>query len=240
MISIAIIVKNGSQTLAKCLESIKDLSNDIVIVIDKNTTDNTVEIAKNFNSRIYSRDFDNFASQKNFAVSKTKYNWVFSLDADEYSSQNLNAEILNAVSNTKFVGFRIPRLNIIFSKAIHHTNWGPSDDTHVWLFNKKYCRWDGSVHEEVICNGKIGKLSNYKLHENYRTVEEFIDRMNLYTSREAKDGRMYSNPFFDFFRRYFWHLGFLDGWHGLFLSYLMIIYHLTIWVKKTCSPSLSS
>jgi len=240
MISVAIIVKNGSQTLAKCLESIKDLSDDIVVIIDKNTTDNTAEIAKIFNSRIYSREFDNFASQKNFAVSKTAHDWVFSLDADEYSNPNLNSEILKAITNPQFVGYKIPRLNIIFGKAIHHTNWGPKDDTHVWLFNKKYGTWLGSVHEEVVCQGETGLLSNYKYHDNYRTVEEFITKMNLYTAQEAKTGRLYSNPLYDFIRRYFWHLGFLDGWHGLFLSYLMFIYHLTIWVKKICLPSFSS
>ncbi len=214
MISVSIIAKDKSIILPGRLDSARQVSNDVVIITNAD------------------HQFVNFADQKKFAASKCKHKWILSLDSDEEISPALISE-LKTLDFEQFVAFKIPRLNIIFCKEIRHTNWEPSADTHIWLFDKTKCHWEGKVHEEIVANGSVGILHGHKIHYSYQTVEEFMDKMNDYTSRETK----IVNPFFDFFRRYIWHMGFLDGWHGLFLSYLMAVYHTVTWAKKNSSLS---
>lgn len=212
--SAAIITRNKSDILKKCLASVGAISDDVVVITNS------------------SHKFVNYSDQKNYAASKCKYDWVLFLDDDEELSPELISE-LKTLDHKLFAAYMIPRLNIIFGKPILHTNWELSADTHIWLYDKTRGHWENPVHEEITTSGPVGQLQSHKIHHSYQTVEEFIIKANDYTSRETKP----ANPFFDFLRRYFWHLGFLDGWHGLFLSYLMFIYHLVTWVKKNSSSS---
>lgn len=237
MISVAVIAKNSSSTLARCLTSVKSISDDLVVVIDPDTTDGTAQIATGLGARVFTRPFDDYSTQKNFAAGLTRHDWVLSLDADEWISRRLSGQITAAVSVPDFVAYKIPRLNIIFGRPIYHSNWSPGDDTHIWLYQKSRCLWQGKVHEEVIASGPVGKLTGLKFHHNYSSVSQFLDRMNAYTTREAGENRMYACPGWDFVRRFIWHRGFLEGWHGLFLAYLMVIYHLSIWVKSKTTAS---
>jgi len=185
---------------------------------------------------VFKRKFDNFAAQKNYAVTRARGEWILALDADEQVSSQLATEIKTALEHTTAVAFLIPRLNYIFGKAIYHTDWDPATDTHIWLWRKGHGRWVGNVHEEVIVTGKIDRLKGYKIHHNYQTVEQFITKMNHYTTLEAQN-RNFSlpllllYPIWKFVRHYILYLGFLDGLHGLYLSYLMAIYGLTIYIK---------
>ena len=213
-LSVTIIARSRSEVLSQCLQCARKISDDIVIITNSD------------------HKFVNYSDQKNYAASRCKYDWVLSLDADEW----LESELINEIKNIRdweYGGFLIKRKNIIFGKVIQRTNWEPEADKHIWLYNRKMGKWIGDVHEEVKVFGKIGELKYCKMHANYSSVEQFISKMNDYTNREVKA----QNPFFDFLRRYIWHLGFLDGWHGLFLSYLMFIYHLVVWVKKNSSSS---
>ena len=131
--------------------------------------------------------------------------------------------------------------NIIFGKLIKYTRWQPELDRHIWLWKKSKGKWIGDVHEEVVVEGEVGKLKNAKIHYQYETVREFLDMIDRYSELEAeqrvKKGQKFSylklfiGPIYNFLVRYFYRLGFLDGWRGFVLSYLMAIYHLTLWVK---------
>lgn len=211
-LSVTIIARSRSEIFSQCLRTAGKISDDIVVITNS------------------SHKFVNYSDQKNFAASKCKYDWILSLDDDEWLEDGLIKEI-NDIKNWDYGGFLIKRKNIIFGKVMNHTNWEPQADKHIWLYNPKLGKWIGTVHEEIVINGRIGELKFCKMHENYTTVEQFMNKLNVYTSKETKS----VNPIYDFLRRYFWHLGFLDGWHGLFLSYLMMIYHLTVWIKKNSS-----
>ncbi len=213
-LSVSIIATDPACILPQCLDSANKLSDDVVIITNS------------------SHKFINYSDQKNFATSKCKYDWVLSLDADEWLEDGLIKEIKD-IKDWDYGGFLIRRKNIIFRKVMNHTNWEPQADKHIWLYNQKMGKWSGNVHEEVKVSGRIGELKSCKMHVNYISVEQFMNKLNDYTSRETK----IINPFLDFVRRYIWHRGFLDGWHGLFSSYLMMIYHLTVWVKKKSSLS---
>lgn len=236
MISVAVVARDAASTLPQCLESILPVSDDIVVVVDNRTQDNTAVIAQKYKARVFFRRFDDFASQKNYALSQTIHNWVFALDADEQLSPELSQEISNLkFQSSNYSAYTIPRQNYIFGRSMHHTNWSPKDDTHVWLFDKTTAHWEGAVHEQVIVTGRIGNLSSPKIHYNYKTVEDFLIKMNQYTSLERPKLRLSLLPIYPlwkFFRHYFMYLGFLDGWHGLFLSYLQAIYGLCVFVKS--------
>ncbi|MEK7164148.1 MAG: glycosyltransferase family 2 protein [Patescibacteria group bacterium] len=213
-ISVTIISRDKNKILPQCFATAGQVSDDVVIV------DNT------------DHKFVNYSDQKNYAAALCKHDWILSLDDDEWLSPELIDE-LQTINDEQYTAYKIPRLNYIFGKAIYHTNWGPDVDRHVWLYDRKSCEWVGSVHEEIKTKRKIGRLKGFKIHQNYTTVEQFMNKLNDYTSRETTA----VNPAFDFIRRYIWHRGFLDGWHGLFLSYLMMIYHIVVWVKKKSSSS---
>ena len=239
--SVNLIVRNGEKTLTSALESVKDISDDIIVVIDSESSDSSEEIARKFTPHVFIRKFDDFSSQRNFAVSKSRHDWIFSLDADEQLSQGLKSE-LSKFSQKEYPdssAFYIPRENIIFDKSIRHTNWDP--DGIVRFFDKNKGVWQGKIHEVWKTSERVGRFQIPIIHHNYDTVEEFITRLNAYTTSEAEE--LYSRGVsfswirllwdvkYDFFRRYIWHAGFLDGLHGYYLSWLMAFYHLTVHIK---------
>ncbi|KKU64948.1 MAG: Glycosyl transferase family 2 [Candidatus Amesbacteria bacterium GW2011_GWA1_47_16] len=246
MFSVAIIAKNAADVIGSCIESVSPLTTDIVVVVDSSSSDTTSAVAEKSGARVFHRQFDDFASQKNYAVSLTKFKWVLSLDADETASEELIKEIKSAVPGTRFAAFAFPRINYIFGKSIYHTNWSPASDKHVWLFDKTRSHWENAVHERVSVDGPVGSLSAPKYHFHYRTVEEFLHKTNQYTTLDISSGsqsrfsslirphwlRLILQPKWKFFRHYFLFAGFLDGWHGLFLSYLMAVYGACLAVKS--------
>ena len=240
MLSVTIITLNEEKDLARCLESVGGFADEIVVV-DSGSKDKTVEIAKKFGAKVFVRKFDAYANQKNFALGKTSGDWTFSIDADEEVSPELAEEIKGAVRSDRFVAYTIPRQNIIFGKFIKHTRWDPELDRHVWLWKKGSGRWVGDVHEEVLVDGPVGALKNVKVHHQYETVSEFFDMIDRYSELEAtektKKGtkfdllRLFLDPFYNFCVRFFYRKGFLDGWRGFVLSYLMAVYHFNVWIK---------
>lgn len=238
-----IIAFNEEDNLLRAINSVKNLADEIVVVVDARTKDRTKEVAERFGARVFERTFDNFANQKNFAASKASGEWILSLDADEEISPELAKEMKSQITDhrSQFLAYSMPRKNIILGKFIKYTRWQPELDRHVWLWRKGKGRWLGEVHEELEVEGEIGRLKNPKIHYQYERVSEFIRMMNDYSELDAaqrvKSGVHFSffrflfDPFYNFFVRYFYRLGFLDGLRGFILSYLMAIYHLELWVK---------
>ncbi len=237
-LSVCIITFNEEKNLARCLESIKKIADEIVIV-DSGSTDETLDVAKKYKTKIYERRFDNYANQKNYAVVRADGEWVLSLDADEVVTPELAEEITGAILVKDVNGYLIPRKNIIFGSEIKHTRWSP--DKHVWLFRRGKGKWKGEVHEEVEVEGWVAELKNPKVHFSYETITDFLNMINRYTDmiseEENKKGRRFSyfmlffTPTLSFFRRFFYKQGYLDGWRGFILSYLMALYRMTSWIK---------
>lgn len=238
MISATIITLNEEDNIKDAIFSLKGLADEI-IVVDSGSTDQTVEISEGLGAKVYFRKFDNFTSQKNWAMSKTKGDWILSLDADERITPELAEEIKENVNNQQYVGYLIPRRNFILGKEIKYSRWSP--DIHIWLWKKDSGKWMGDVHEEVVVRGNVGRLKNCKIHHSHKTVSEFIQANNNYSTLEAGSlfndgikfsfGKMCWDSFFEFFIRFFYKLGFLDGKQGFVLAYLMGIYKLTVWIK---------
>lgn len=239
-LSVTIITLNEEEKIGSALDSVKKVADEVVLV-DSGSTDKTIKIAKRHGSKVFTRKFDNYASQKNFALKKASGDWILSLDADEEVTPNLAKEIESAIGEKGVNAYTIPRKNFILGKFIKHARWQPELDRHIWLWKKGKGAWKGKVHEEVVVEGKVGKLENPKIHRHNETVFEFWNMMNTYSSRDAsqriEEGtrfsyfRLFFDPLYNFLVRFFYRGGFLDGWRGFSLSYLMAIYHFNLWIK---------
>ena len=238
-VSVTVIARDMENSLKDCLTSARSITDDLVVVVDDRSADKTLNIAKIYTPNVFVHSFINFSQQHIFADSKTKYDWILSLDADETLTPELISELKSLPGSSKFTAFRIPRKNKIFGKIINHSNWDP--DGIIRLYRKKLCSWQNEVHEHIVTPGIVGRLSGSIYHDNYRNVSEFITKQNHYSSLASQ--RLYQQgqkfnlgqaiwaAFYDFFRRFIWHGGWLDGWHGLYLAYLMSIYHFSVWIK---------
>lgn len=238
MISATIITLNEQKNIKRVLQSLKGVVDEIVVV-DSGSIDKTVELAKLLGAKVFIRDFDNFSNQKNFAVSKTKGDWILAVDADEEIAPLLGEEIKKAIENAKYAGFLIPRRNFILGAEIKHSRWSP--DKHIWLWKKDCGKWVGDVHEEVVVQGAIGELKNSKINFQDKSIFDFIQKNDKYADFLAvslyKKGvrfsyrRFFYDPIFEFLIRYFYKLGFLDSWRGFILAYLMGVYKISVWIK---------
>ena len=232
-LTVVIPTLNEEKDLYITLESLKGLS-DETLVIDSGSTDKTTQIAKRYGARIINHPFISFSNTRNFGNAEAKGDWILSIEADVMIPKELAVEIRQAIETDQYSAFFIPRLNLIWGKPIRHTDWGPQDDCHIWLYKKGSGSWKSDVHEEFITTKPTGKLKNFLVHKNYETINEFIDKIDRYSELAAGQKNVLSDWWFmrDFFKRYFYKLGFLDGYHGLFLSYLQSVYYLTLSVKN--------
>jgi len=211
-------------------DAIKSVSfADEIIVIDSYSNDKTIEIAEKFHVKIIKRKFDDFSSQKNFAIQQASYSWIYILDADERVTPELQKEIIEAVKRPKdFVGFDIKRRTHFAGKKIKFG--GVQNDKVIRLFLKEFCKYDGAfVHEKIVFNGKIGALKKQIEHYTFRDYNHYINKLHKYSelkSQELFDTGRASVTFFHFIikplarfvKHYFLKLGFLDGCAGFIFA----------------------
>jgi len=244
MISTVVLTKNEEKNIVDCLESL--LWCDEIIVIDDNSEDRTVEIvqnsklrAQNYSSKlkIYKRSLNNdFATQRNYGLSKANGDWVLFVDADERVPEALASEIINLIRLTgsgqisnEYNGFYIKRRDFMWGKELKHGETG-----NIYLLRlakKNKGKWEGRVHEEWKIEGRIGTLKNHLDHYPHPTISEFLSDINFYTDLRAKElfeKGLRSNfisilfyPTAKFLSNYFLKLGFLDGMQGLAFAIMM-------------------
>ena len=231
-LSIAIIAWNEEERLRACLESVTWA--DEIVVVDAESTDKTVPLAREFTDKVYVRPWPGFAVQKNFALEHTTGEWILSLDADERVTPELRAR-LEAIlkADGPADGYSIPRRNIFWGAWVRHGGLYP--DYQLRLFRRGAGRFvDDAVHESVRVQGQMEKLAEPLLHHSYRDLEDFVRRSNRYSTLSAQDwvrggrparlGDLIMRPLGRFFSMYILHGGFLDGWRGFVLAVLYAEY----------------
>ncbi|CAI8352797.1 MAG: SPBc2 prophage-derived glycosyltransferase SunS [Flavobacterium sp. SCGC AAA160-P02] len=218
---------------------------DEVIVIDSFSTDDTISIVKNSNAILLQRKFDNFSKQKNYAIQQASHDWIVWIDADEVLTKDLQQEIKGAIENpNKNVGYYIYRIFFFKGKKMRFT--GTQNDKLIRLFNRKYCRYEGIVHEKIIANGKLGVLKNKILHYSYISFDRYIVKLNQHSALKAQElydkglsitpFHLIIKPFARFIKHYFIKLGILDGFYGFVisfaLSYGVLVRYIKLWNLK--------
>jgi (heptosyl)LPS beta-1,4-glucosyltransferase len=242
-LSIVINAQNVEADLPRALASVKDLADEIV-VIDQGSTDKTAEIAKNAGAKVFEHESVRYVElTRNFAISKATGDWVLLLDPDEEIPPTLAKKIKEVIKSDKVDYYRIPRKNIIFGKWIEHTLWWPDYQTR--LFKKGKVSWNEVIHSVPLTLGNGQDFEPKEvlaiLHHNYDFVEQYLDKLNRYTSVQAGllvkrnykfDWRdIISKPCKEFTNRYFTGEGYKDGLHGLALSLLQSFSELVLYLK---------
>lgn len=213
---------------------------DEIIVIDSFSTDKTLEIAEKMNVKIIKRKFDDFSSQKNYAISHAKHSWIYILDADERVTKEVKAEVLEAIKNPNgFVGFYVRRTFYFAGKKINYCGW--QRDKVVRLFLKEHCKYTGVVHETITTKGALGFFNHKIDHFSYRSYDHYIAKMNHYGQLRAEEllakGKKVNiyhvlvKPPARFFIHYFIRLGFLDGFAGFLVAKTQAYGVLTRYIK---------
>ena len=226
-ISVVIITFNEQDRLAGALESCRAIADEMVVV-DSYSTDETLAIAKKFNARIFQHRFQDYGSQKNFALGKARHPWILNLDADEQVSDQLNMEILKLKQGEEpeVGGFLIKRRSRYLGRWIRHSGWYP--DRKLRLFKKESARWEGRIHERLVLDGRLRPLAGDILHYTYRNIADHVARLNRYSTFQSEEIRRQRKsclllralllPPITFLRHYVWRLGFLDGYPGLVIA----------------------
>ena len=225
-ISVIVITKNEQASIGRCLESVNWASE--IIVLDSGSTDDTVNICREYTAHVYQTDWPGFGAQKNRALDQATGDWVLSLDADEWVTQASRTEIERVVAQPgDAAAFRLPRLSSFCGRFMRHSGWWP--DHVVRLFRRSAARFsDDAVHERVIVDGKIGTLQEPLMHETFVDLDELLEKMNSYSKLSAQDmqraGKRTGLPMavaraaWAFVRTYFLRGGFLDGREGFMLA----------------------
>jgi (heptosyl)LPS beta-1,4-glucosyltransferase len=242
-ISVVINTLNEEKNLPRAINSIKSIADEIVVV-DMESEDKTVEIAKSLGAKVFTHKKVGYVEPaRNFAISKASNPWVFILDADEEIPSALAQKISKVLKDGKADYFRIPRKNIIFGKWMKHSRWWP--DYNIRLFKKGAVSWNEIIHMVPMTQGVGGEIEAKEefavVHHNYDSIEQYLERMNRYSSQHAKlridEGYKFSwkdlifKPSNEFLSRYFFGEGYKDGLHGLSLSLLQAFSELTVYLK---------
>jgi len=243
-ITATIITFNEEHNIAAALETLSFA--DEIIVVDSESTDRTVEIARQFTDRVFVRPWPGYSAQKNFAAEQASNHWIFSLDADERVSKEVAGEI-SALKNSDpgAAAFEMPRRAYYLGRWIKHSGWYP--DYKLRLYDRRHARWRGDyVHETLEVKGKVERLSGELLHYTVRDASEHHLRMDRYTTLAAAklhaQGKRVSFasllilPIAVFIRSYIFKLGILDGIPGLaiarFAAHYEFLKNLKLWEMR--------
>jgi len=230
LLTALIITHNEEQNIQPVLENLSFA--DEIIVVDSFSSDQTFEIASSFkNVKTVQHSFENFASQRNFALSLASNSWILFIDADERVSANLQKEIETVIhQKNNIVAYYMYRTFMFKNKRLRYSGW--QTDKIIRLFKKEnaFYNHEKIVHEKLIINGEAGKLKNKLIHFSYSTFNDYKQKMVFYGQLKAQEElakntkpnlfHFYIRPAYQFLNQYLIRLGFLDGRKGLTICYL--------------------
>lgn len=245
-LSITIITYNEEKNLGRCLKSLP--AGAELIVVDSQSTDRTVALAQTFGAKVYQRPFDDYAAQKNAAISWATRTWVLSLDADEELSPELR-DSLSQVSRLPLTSdsphaYRLNRQLHFLGRPLR---FGKSSDRPLRFFRRAQAHFEHGIHERLTVAGTLAPrpLAGVLHHHSYADLSYYFVRFNHYTSqvaaahfKQGKRGQTPSwtlrhtlRPGFEFFNRYILRLGFLDGYPGYCYALLSSLYAFVKYAK---------
>jgi glycosyltransferase involved in cell wall biosynthesis len=231
-LSVTVITHNESANIAAALESVAWA--DEIVVVDAESTDDTIAIARRFTGHVVVRPWPGYPAQKNFAASVARHDWILSLDADERVTPALADEIRRTLAAAPpLSGYRIPRVTWHLGRWIRATDWYPDDQLR--LYDRRVAQWTGQyVHESVSSTGPVGRLTGELQHYPYRNIADHLETIDRYTTlaatqmhesgRRAGLAQIAGHPPLAFLRNYILRGGFREGVPGLIISSLNAYY----------------
>jgi len=241
-ISAALITRNESANISDAIKSLSFA--DQIVVVDTGSIDDTVEIAGKLGAEVHNVEFEGFGKTKNKALDYCREDWVLFIDADERVTPELAEKIIKAANNeSAAAGFLINRLTYFLGKPVRHSGWFP--DYILRFFKRENGRFSSNlVHECVQVKGPISKLEGLLLHYSYGSLEQYLDKLNEYSSLSAKEmferGKKSNfldpvfRPILTFLKMFVFKAGFLDGMNGLILA-ILSSYHVFVKYAKLYS-----
>lgn len=228
-ISACIISFNEEKKIEDCLKSLSPVVDEI-IVVDSNSTDNTVKIAEKYTDKIFHQAFLGHIEQKNLAVDKAGNDWILSLDCDERLSDELQQSILKIKDRLEQAdAYRMPRKTFYVYRWLNHC-WYPDIKTR--LFNRNTSRWGGTnPHDHIVTSGdNIVRLNGDIYHYSFDTISDHLKTIDSFTEiganeivKKNKKVTLFSpltHASWIFIKLYILKRGFLDGFAGLVVSVL--------------------
>ena len=229
-ISVLIITLNEANHMKELLDDLKFA--DEVIIVDSYSSDETKSISNSFeNVKFIEHKFENYTSQRNFAIDQAKNNWILFIDADERLTLELKQEIIKTIEdNTQFSAFLVYRIFMFKNKVLRFSGW--QTDRIFRVFNKEKARYASErlVHEKLDVNGEISKLKHKLIHYSYNDYDIYKGKMINYGKLKAIEAKnrgikpnafhFYVKPAYKFLYQYVIRLGVLDGKQGIIICYL--------------------
>lgn len=237
-VSATLIARDEGHRIARCLEAIRWVD-EIVLVLDDRTSDDTAEVARRYGARVLMRRFTGFSDQRQWADQQATGDWILSLDCDEVVSDRLREEIRAELAAPRFDAYRVPHLDYMFGRWIRHGGWFPQ--YHTRLYRRGAASWQRDIHERVDIEGRLGVLAHPILHFAHGRVDHWVDKLARYTSLEARAmfdrgerasvPRILFEPLAYAGHKYFIQQGWRDGMHGFALALLLGCYRLVSYLK---------
>lgn len=238
MISAVVLTHNSALTLRNTLLSLGFC--DETVVIDDNSTDDTVNLAQNLGAKVFRRALSgDFAAQRNFALTRARGEWVLFVDADEVVSPDLAEEILGVTQNTGVLGWYVKRQDHLWGRVLRH---GETSSVRLLRLGQKSAgAWQGTVHEVWNIEGVVGTLDHPLDHFPHPNVAQFLQEINTYSTLRARElfAKHIREPIWyipvypaaKFFVNYFWRKGFLDGTAGAVVALIMSFHSFLVRAK---------
>ena len=223
-LSVVIITLNEEATIERCIQSVKDIADEIVVV-DSLSTDNTVSIAKQLGAKIVLQPFTDYVTQRTLATEAAANDWIYSIDADEALSPELSQSILAVKQNPQYKHYNHNRCTNYCGKWIRHGRWYPDKKTR--LFDRTNGKWAGlKVHEywQPVDNSPVGNLKGDLLHYSFNSISDHIRQIEKFSELSARAAvergkdcsilKIWLVPKWKFITDYIIRAGFLDGYWG--------------------------
>lgn len=241
-ITTIIIAKNEKDVIADAIASVKDISEEIVVVIG-NSADNTKEVAEKKGARILLHPFTDFSDQRNYAMLHAKTPWVLYLDADERLTESFKKEVEKVIEEYdergSVGGYYINRKTYYFGK-----DWGLTDKVQRLFYREKFIEWYGAVHETPKIHGEFSEIKHPILHFTHRNLSQMVEKTNEWSEYEAGLRLQANHPHMtswrfvrvmatEFINSYVKNKGYKNGTYGIieaiYQAYSMFITYAKLW-----------
>lgn len=246
-VSACVITLNEEDHIGRCLDSVSWAAEQVVV--DSGSDDRTVEIAEERGARVMHNDWPGHVKQKQYATDQAEYDWVLSLDADEWLSDDLASSVRNVFQDgppDPQTCYRMNRLSWYLDRWMYYGGWQP--DWNIRLFHRQHTSWGGqNPHDRVLPTDQVESLEGYLLHHPYETLSDHMTYLDSYTTimaeekhEEGETATLFTactHAWWKFWRDYLLKRGILDGSSGFINASMASFY---VFLKYTKLRQLST